>query len=158
MKKVLSILIVAIIFTIGCKKDDEVDPAVQLALDKVKIQEYLIANNITATQTSSGLFYVIENEGTGTEYPSATSTVTIKYRGYLLDHTVFDETTGNTTKSFNLSVLIEGMREGIQLLKQGAEGRLFIPSTLAYGTVGTDNIPENSCLIFEIEIISFSND
>lgn len=163
MKKVLSILVIAIIFVMGCKKDEEVDPAIQLAKDKVLIQEYLTDNNITATETASGLFYVIDNEGTGTEYPSDTATVTIKYRGYLLDHSVFDETTGTQTATFDLGItttirLIDGMKEGIQLFKQGAKGRLFIPSTLAYGIQQQAKIPENSCLIFEIEIISFSND
>lgn len=161
MKKVLSILVIAIIFVMGCKKDEEVDPAIQLAADKVLIQEYLTENNITATETASGLFYVIDIEGTGTEYPSDTAIVTIKYRGYLLDHSVFDETTGTQTATFDLGAttlkLIDGMNEGIQLFKQGAEGRLFIPSTLAYGTMEQANIPENSCLIFEIEIISFTN-
>lgn len=158
MKKILSILVITIIFVMGCKKDEEVDPAIQLAADKLLIQEYLTENNITATETASGLFYVIDNEGTGTEYPTDTSTVTFKYRGYLLDHRVFDETKGTQVYTTVITGLIEGMQEGLQLMTQGTEGRLFIPSGLGYGTIGSAKVPENSCLIFELELISFTND
>ena len=143
----------------ACKKEEEVaDPAIQLAADKILIQEYLTENNIDAIQTESGLSYIIETEGTGTEYPSELSRVTLKYRGYRLNGQVFDETYGNSTQTFQLNGVVKGMQEGVQLFKAGAKGKLFIPSGLGYGTVYTGSIPENSVLIFEIEIISFIND
>lgn len=158
MKKVLSILVIVLIFVVGCKKDDEVDPVVQLATDKGLIQEYLTTNGITAIQTESGLSYVIDVEGTETEYPDAGSTVTIKYRGYTLDHVVFDETTGTQVYTSIITVLIDGMQEGLKLMTVGTEVRLFIPSGLAYGSGETSNVSANSCLIFELELVSFSNE
>ena len=148
---------IAALFIAGCGKEDDISTEEQLAIDIQKIQDYLTENNITATKTESGLFYVIDTDGTGTENPSNSSTVTIRYRGLLLDGTIFDKTDGNATQSFAMYQLIEGMREGIQLFTEGAEGRLFIPSTLGYGEMGTTTIPANACLIFEIELVSFSD-
>ena len=92
-----------------------------------------------ASSTSSGLYYVIEVEGTGTQ-PTAASTVNVDYRGYLTDGTVFDQTATGTT--FNLGDVIKGWQEGIPLFKEGGKGKLLIPSALAYGTAAKQNIPE----------------
>lgn len=159
MKKILTILIIAIVFATGCKKDDEVvDPEIQLAEDIIIIEAYLLQNDITATKTESGLFYIFDVQGEGTESPVVTSTVTIKYRGSFLNGKVFDQTYGNTTRTWNLSGLVEGMKEGIQLMHVGDEIRLFIPSGLAYGDKGQGSIAANAVLIFEVELISFTND
>jgi peptidylprolyl isomerase len=50
--------------------------------------------------------------------------------------------------------MIEGFKEGLRLLKQGDQATLFLPYTLAYGAKGTNGIPPQSDLIFEVEIVS----
>jgi FKBP-type peptidyl-prolyl cis-trans isomerase FkpA len=122
--------------------------------DMVKIEKYLADNNLTATSTASGLYYIITKEGTG-GHPNLQSTVTVKYKGYLRNGEVFDETLGNETATFALNRVIQGWQEGIPLLKKGGKGTFFIPSDLGYGSQKAGSIPANSVLIFEVELVSF---
>ncbi len=138
--------------TLSCLKD--VSPEEQLEIDIQKIKDYLVANNLTATETPSGLHYIITLEGAGGN-PNLLSNVTVKYKGYLLDGMVFDETSGSATATFPLGNLIEAWQEGIPLLKKGGKGTFFSPSALAYGPNGVSGIPGNSVLIFEIELVNF---
>lgn len=95
-----------------------------------------------------------EVEGTGAEAKSD-STVTVKYTGTLADGTVFDSTDkhGGDPISFPLSSVIKGWQEGIPGMKVGGKRKLVIPPDLAYGSQGTNGIPGNSTLTFEIELI-----
>lgn len=92
-------------------------------------------------------------EGTGAVVEPG-DTITIHYRGWLLDGTVFDssETRGQPS-TFPLNNLIEGWKQGIPGMKEGGTRRLFIPSELAYGSQGTGTIPPDSDLVFEIQLI-----
>lgn len=101
----------------------------------------------------SGLQYKITAEGNGSK-PQATDTVTVHYRGTLIDGTEFDSSfsRGQPAK-FKLGQVIKGWTEGLQLLKQGTKAQLFIPPTLAYGERGAGPIGPNSTLIFDIELI-----
>lgn len=106
--------------------------------------------------TASGLQYKILNEGNGPK-PTATSEVTVNYKGMLLDGTVFDSTekTGQPI-SFPLNRVIPGWTEGLQLMSPGAKYIFYIPSELAYGDQGAPGaIPGGATLIFEVELISF---
>jgi len=134
----------------GCKKEKQIDKDRQIILD------YLAANNITATETESGLFYVVDLEGTG-NFPPANADVTVHYKGYLTDGTVFDNSYDGAGQplTFNLNGVIEGWTEGIPKFKKGGKGRLFIPSGLAYGSKKVGSIPANSVLIFEVFLIDF---
>lgn len=152
MRLLTLLLAVLSLTTLSCLKD--VSPEEQLEIDIQKIKDYLAANNLTATETPSGLHYIITQEGTGGN-PNLLSNVTVKYKGYLLDGMVFDETTGSTTATFPLANLIEAWQEGIPLLKKGGKGTFFSPSALAYGPNGVSGIPGNSVLIFEIELVNF---
>jgi len=98
------------------------------------------------------LYYIITEEGTG-EHPTATSKVSVFYKGYLTNGNVFDETT-NGSESFYLSNLIEGWQIGIPILKEGGSGTFFVPSALGYGSQSTGSIPANSVLIFEISLVN----
>lgn len=122
--------------------------------DMEKIEKYLSDNNLTATSTASGLYYTITQEGSG-GHPNLQSTVTVRYKGYLLDGTVFDETKGTDTATFPLENLIPAWQEGIPLLKKDGKGTFFAPSDLCYGPLGQGPIPPNSVLIFEIELVGF---
>ena len=126
--------------------------AKQLEKDIQLIKDYLADNNLTATATHSGLHYIITQEGTG-GHPGLSSLVVVRYKGYLLDGTVFDRTNGSSTITFKVDSLIEAWKEGIMLLKDGAKGTFFSPSALAYGTKGVSGIPPNTVLVFEIELV-----
>jgi FKBP-type peptidyl-prolyl cis-trans isomerase FkpA len=137
---------------VSCLKDTS--PEEQLQEDIHQIKAYLADHNLTAIERPSGLHYIITQEGTGAN-PSPLSTVTVRYKGYLLDGTVIDQTTGSNTATFALDGLIDAWQEGIPLLKKGGKGTFFSPSALAYGPNGVGNIAPNSVLIFEIELVNF---
>jgi len=145
IRNILLVLILSLSIS-SCKtqmeKDDEI------------IQEYLANNNLTATKHESGLYYIIENEGSG-ESPDLYSKIDFRYKGYLTDGTVFDQTNDGDTASYVLNRLIYGWQIGIPLLKKGGKEILLIPSELGYGSMATTIIPANSVLIFEIELIDF---
>ena len=147
-----SILLIALGLVAGCIPDP-ISPEQQLVKDLKKIEEYLADNSLVAESTASGLHYIIEEPGTG-GHPNINSTVTVKYKGYLLDGTVFDDS-GTETVTFPLNNLILGWQEGIPLLQKGGKGKFFIPSGLGYGRQSTGSIPANSVLIFEIELVDF---
>lgn len=124
-------------------------PAELLEEQDKEIRQYLANNNLESEVTSSGLHYVIQKEGNG-NFPTATSNVKVKYKGNLLDGTVFDAGVLNNT---NLQQVIKGWTEGIPLFSEGGKGILLIPSYLGYGSRQAGTIPPNSVLIFEIELI-----
>jgi FKBP-type peptidyl-prolyl cis-trans isomerase FklB len=104
--------------------------------------------------TASGLQYKVLKEGTGTQ-PKATDTVTVNYRGTLINGKEFDSSyKRGQAATFPLTGVIKGWTEGLQLMKTGAKYQLFVPPNLAYGerAVGPD-LPANSTLIFEIELL-----
>ena len=137
----------------GCVPDPVSDEEI-FKQDVKEIEEYLDAHSLTAQVTATGLYYIIEEEGTG-GHPSASSNVTVRYKGYLLDGTVFDETSGSATATFTLGNLIPGWKEGIPLLQKGGKGKFFLPSKLAYGRGGSGSIPPNTPIAFDIELVNF---
>ena len=128
--------------------------------EKAKGQKFLEENkkDPEVKVTASGLQYKVLTEGKGNK-PSATSKVTVKYTGKLIDGTVFDSTdknNGGEPISFGLNQVIRGWTEGLQLMSPGSKYIFYIPSDLAYGDQGAGNlIPGGATLIFEIELISF---
>ena len=151
MKRITSLLLAALLIgMISCKKDDTNTQSEQLAEDVSLIEKYLTDNNLTAQKKNSGLYYIIEKAGNGV-HPNIGSTVTVQYKGYLLDGTEFD----SGTATFPLSSVVTGWQEGIPLFKKGGRGQLFIPSYMGYGTSGSSSIPANSVIIFDIYLISF---
>ena len=87
--------------------------------------------------------------------PKATDTVEVHYLGTLIDGTEFDSSyKRNQSISFPLNGVIAGWTEGLQLMKEGAKYKLFIPSELGYGAQGAGNmIYPHATLIFEVELI-----
>lgn len=104
--------------------------------------------------TKSGLQYQILKQGTG-QSPKANSIVKVNYEGRLIDGTVFDSSIArNQAAEFQVSQVIQGWTEGLQLMKEGAEYRFFIPAQLGYGQIGSGDVIEpNSTLIFDVELI-----
>lgn len=137
----------------------------QLETDDKAIQDYLKANNLNATKTASGLYYIITSPGSGAN-AAAGQEITMAYTGMLLNGQKFDSNVDPAFKhvepfKFKLGQgqVIPGWDEGIALMNKGAKAKLFIPSTLAYGAQGMpgseanpQGIPANSCLIFEVEL------
>ncbi len=104
--------------------------------------------------TASGLQYKVIKEGTGPQ-PKATDTVTVNYRGTLIDGTEFDSSyKRGQPATFPLNAVIKGWTEGLQLMKVGSKYQIFIPASLGYGERGAGaDIGPNSTLIFEVELM-----
>jgi len=103
--------------------------------------------------TASGLQYEVVSEGTGIK-PLAVDSVTVNYKGTLIDGTEFDNSYSRGEPiTFPLNRVIAGWTEGLQLMSVGSKYKLFIPSTLAYGSNDQGPIPGGSTLIFEVELL-----
>ena len=125
-----------------------------------KIKAYISDKKLTdVVTTESGLSYKITQVGTGGN-PVSSSTVACYYKGYLLDGSVFDElsrSSGKAAIEFGLNEVIAGWTEGIPKIKSGGKALLMIPSRLGYKDKAQANIPANSVLVFEVELVSFRN-
>jgi len=103
--------------------------------------------------TESGLQYEVISQGDGPR-PAATDTVTVHYRGTLLDGTEFDSSySRNQEATFGLNQVIPGWTEGLQLMPVGSKYKFYIPSGLAYGPNGPPSIGPNATLVFEVELL-----
>lgn len=147
IKRFVLLMIVGVGF-LGCNDDVET---------QMTLEEYFAEQNITnVTETSTGLYYVITNQGSGS-FPLSGQTVDVHYTGYHLDGSKFDSSVDRGTPfSFRLGAgrVIKGWDEGIALLKQGGSGTLYIPSGLAYGSQGSGSIAPNEALKFDVELIA----
>ena len=136
----------------------EAEKIERLAAQKKAQEEALKEITAGFDRTESGLFYKIEAEGVG-DKPEKGQTVSVHYKGSLLDGTVFDSSfKRNQPIDFALGVgqVIPGWDEGIALLNKGAKATLIIPSDLAYGASGAGGvIPPNATLKFEVELVNF---
>jgi FKBP-type peptidyl-prolyl cis-trans isomerase FkpA len=170
MKYVLIILSLALSFT-ACKKKTSNEctstagTTVAPAAEEDMVIKYLDSMQITnrVELENSGMYYVIDSTG-NTKKPGQCSAITIKYKGYYRNGTVFDQTTGSNSTSFNLGGLIEGWKRALPLIGEAGKIRLFIPPSLGYGPAGyLDSrtglyiIPPNAVLIFEISLLAVTN-
>lgn len=136
--------------------------------DGQKIEEYAQANGLDVQKTENGLYYVIDQEGTGPETTPGT-TMYVDYAGYLLDGTIFDTSIESLAQekgiynagrpyeplpvNVGMGQVIPGWDEGLMLLKKGSKAKFLIPSPLAYGENGAGSlIGPNSILIFDVEV------
>ena len=101
----------------------------------------------------SGLQYQVITPGTGKQ-PKAADKVKTHYRGTLINGDEFDNSyKRNEPAVFGVNQVVPGWTEALQLMKEGAKWKIFIPSNLAYGEKGRPTIPPNSALIFELELL-----
>lgn len=124
--------------------------------NRKKADEFLAANKAKpgVTVTDSGLQYKILSTGTGPK-PAASDSVTVHYKGTLLDGTEFDSSyKRGQPATFGVTGVIKGWTEALQLMNAGSKWELFIPPDLAYGEQGRPNIPPNSLLVFEVELLT----
>ena len=108
-------------------------------------------------ETSSGLQYRVISSVTEGVSPTLEDNVTVHYRGSLIDGTQFDSSYDRgTPATFNLSAVIPGWQEGLQLMKVGETFQLTIPAELAYGKNGPPAIGPDQLLLFDVELISIN--
>lgn len=158
MKHLLSALVALTLF-ISCNKNKETTNEVKneatvdyVAKNDKEITDYIAKNNLKAEKSDSGLYYVITDPGTGAQ-PTATSNVTVAYKGYFTNGNVFDQS-GPEGISFGLDQVVKGWTEGIPHFKTGGSGILFVPAHLGYGNETMGPIPGGSALIFDVKLIS----
>jgi len=127
-------------------------PSENKAAGEAFLAENAKKDNIVTT--ASGLQYEVIKQGEGVS-PSATDNVTVHYKGSTIDGTVFDSSYDRgEPATFPLNRVIAGWTEGLQLMKEGAQYRFYIPHALAYGERGAGRaIGPNSTLIFDVELI-----
>ncbi len=159
MKRIIKIVFLsAVVLMSGCKANDWMDWKAQneIWLEQNKAQEGIQV-------TSSGLQYKILYPGNPTDaHIGSTSTVTVKYKGQLINGKVFDQA---DEASFLVSQVVAGFAEGLKKMHVMGEAELYIPWDLGYGADGTEAsetssafIPPYSTLIFHVEVKSaYSN-
>lgn len=153
---VFILLLISISFVFSsCEKED---PDAIAERDRDDILEYIRENDLedVAIEHESGLFYVMENPGSGA-HPSMSSLIKMRYTGFLLeDGEVFDAADG---AFIQLGNTIRGWQIGIPLFKNGGKGILMVPSALGYGQYPPygGSIPRNASLVFEFEIIDIAS-
>ncbi len=144
MKKILLLLICTLI--VSCSNDEITDYKAQNEAD---IQNYIADSPLTFKKTSSGLYYHIANEGSGLS-PTFNSNVTLGYKGFLLNETIFDQSSEAT---FNVSGVVPGFGEAVRILKPGGNGTFILPSRLGYGNSGQGGIKPGDVIVFDINLI-----
>ncbi len=155
MKRILIPVILILVLFSSCLKESvcryDACSVVAPASEIQTVQSYLTTNGITATQHCSGLFYKIDNAGTG-KTPDVCHSITVTYTGQLTNGTVFDQQ--NSPVSIPLGNVILGWKNGIPQLKEGGHIHLYIPPSLGYGNQQAGSIPPNSNLIFDIILVA----
>ena len=124
--------------------------------ENLKAAETFLSENKQKTgikETPTGLQYRVIQEGDG-EKPKAEEKVKVHYVGRLIDGTKFDSSIDRGEPAeFGLNQVIKGWTEGLQLMKTGSKYEFFIHPKIAYGSRPRPQIPANSLLIFEVELI-----
>ncbi len=150
-KQILGVLIgVGVLLFSACKKTDA--PVPTPAEEDALIKAYIAKKSWTAKSTPEGVYYVTDVAGTGAT-PLATDFVNVKFKGYLLNETLFSDSKDSTVE-FKLADLIQGLQIGLQQFKVGSKGKIIIPSALAFGTQSTATVPANAIMVFDFELVS----
>lgn len=174
MMKIVSIRLVFTIlfFSIlwGCNKEDDSELR---ELELRILDNYLETNNITVEPTSSGLYYLEEEPGTGFQSPSAGDWVNIHYTIYLVDGEQIRSTTLSSVAKENdifiddflygpvkvaIPTNIDGLNEGLRIMKEGGKARLIFSSELGFGGSRFQGIPPYSSLIIDVELLEIIDD
>lgn len=147
-------------------KQEEGMPIVQAYMQRVaseKAEHVKVANELYlennkkeagVVTTASGLQYKVVTTGKG-KMPKATDNVTVHYVGKLIDGTVFDSSRDrNEPATFNVSGIITGWTEALQLMHEGDRWTIVLPASIGYGEQGAGSqIPPHATLIFDVELI-----
>jgi FKBP-type peptidyl-prolyl cis-trans isomerase len=145
MKAIISLLFLSI-FLISCGSYSESE---KVKFDR-EIQSLLKKNRWSMVKSESGVYEQTLKEGDGNEIHLG-DVIIVEYKGHLSNGTIFDKTTKPI--ELPLSSLIAGWKEVLVGKKVGCETRFICPPHMAYGRSVRDRIPENSILIFEVNVI-----
>ncbi|WP_421918278.1 FKBP-type peptidyl-prolyl cis-trans isomerase [Marinifilum sp.] len=133
----------------SCSSDGDKDYRQE---NEAEIKAYIADNNLNAERSTSGLYYVIEEQGTGIEI-NGYSNVTVSYKGHFTNGVEFDNT-GDDFTSFNLQEVLPGFVEGLTYINEGGSIILLVPAHLGYGSNDANGIPGGSVLVFEVTVYS----
>ena len=169
------VLITAVKQALSTDKKDEllIDPDVARDILKVYLyQEHKRRIKVKSTEwkdfldknaqrrgvkvTKSGLQYEVLRAGHGPR-PRLDDYVVVKYQGYLPSGMVFDNNYLRTPVQVRVSKTIPGWRQALTMMRQGAKWRIFLPPYLAFGDRKVGNLPPNSVVIYEIELIKIKH-
>jgi len=141
-----SFFFLALFFTLtSCEKEKD------LQADETKLRDlYLTENNITVAPTQSGLYYIETLEGTDI-IPTTGQYVTIVFESRFLDGEILASDTAEF--EFGVGVVIPGIDEALSYMKNGGKATIIVPSQLAYGELGSGNIPPYTTIVYDIELI-----
>lgn len=119
-------------------------------------EDQAIPKDTEIVTTDSGLKYSVLAKGKEGPHPTLADTVTVHYTGWLTNGTVFDSSVKRGKPAeFKVGGVVQGWREGLQLMSPGSKFKFTIPPELGYGKQGAGrSIPPDSTLIFEVELIS----
>lgn len=144
----------------SCKKDqidpgDEYDAEAQLAADEVLIKAFIAKNSIPAQRHETGVYYQIIAPGEGNITYNSSTTITVNYTLRDLNGKVIEQSSQPYRNL--LSRLIPAWQIGVPLIQKGGKIRLISPSGYAYGPYASGNLPPNSILDFDIELVDVQN-
>lgn len=148
----------------GMKMQDFLEARAEQAAKEEVVKQKAVADKFfadldkdpTVKKTATGLYYKIITPGADTK-PTNNDVLTVKYKGTLLNGSVFDQTDdtspGNATHDFMLDEVIPGWGEGLKLIGKGGNIKLYIPAKLAYGDMPKGPIPAGSPLMFDVTLV-----
>lgn len=135
----------------------------QLIIDRKIIEDYLAENDITAEVTPTGIYYQVLRRGNGVKAENG-KTVKVHYLGKFLDGQIFDSSyaTGQpyvfrVGATSDRNSPIKAWHQALPLMHQGDELRIYVPSGLAYGRFGSQTIPPNANLMFDMDLLEVQN-
>ena len=144
MRTLLCLLLILILGACSTYSDEDLK-----GFDKT-IREWIRQQNIQYKSTDSGLYYYFENKGQGQKI-KYTDSVTVQFKGTLLDSTIFEIEKAPVT--FAVNEVIIAWKEVLLMSGRNAKIKIIVPPQLGYGNHKLDKIPQNSILLYEIEII-----
>ena len=162
MKYFLFSLFLIFLLSISCegeKKQERIRATTKAAASPpvsapIKHEPYQITDSSKIKVLEGGIQMYIVEQGEGA-IPTPTSKVIAHYHGMLTDGTVFDSSFDRgATSSFGLNEVIKGWTIALSQVRCGSKVVLIIPSEMGYGAAGRTNIPPNSTLVFDVDLIS----
>lgn len=164
MKRIWLALLIPTLVAISCKNEDELDKLKEQEV--VKLNQYIAKNHPDAQPTTSGMYIISEQEGSG-EKPAENDVLVIKFKAILIDGKIVETSskalaeeehinsisTVDEPYKFSFINMLPGLKEGLLSMKKGGVAKLIIPSWLAYDKFYSSLIPSYSTLIYYIELL-----
>ncbi len=113
-----------------------------------------MANEAGVSALAGGVLYKVLEKGEGDKMPDADSIVTVHYKGTLINGREFDNSWNNAfPEAFRLRDLIEGWQIALKAMHVGDRWMIYIPQELGYGKKLSGDIPGNSTLVFDVQLL-----